>query len=69
MYAHMYALYCTVVFAVLKGVLPVEIIHKKESLQNGMRSVCVCVCVCTCMCLQARTHVCFLYSTLCPRSC
>ena len=56
MYAHMYALYCTVVFAVLKGVLPVEIIHKKESLQNGMKSVCVCVC--TCMYLQACTHAC-----------
>ena len=61
MYAHMYALYCTVVFAVLKGVLPVEIIHKKESLQNGMKSVCVCVCVCVYMHVSSSTHACVLF--------
>ena len=55
----MYALYCTVVFAVLKGILPVEIMHKKESPQNGMKSMHACVCAfCTAHCALdlARDH-------------
>ena len=57
----MYALYCTVVFAVLKGILPVEIIHKKESPQNGMKSVYVCVCMHVSSSMHACMRACVLF--------